>query len=73
MDPPFGNGYNYIFCCIILHYKCYRVLKRVSTYSREKNKKWAEQGAALVCLFSLGLVNKKTPDTNGTECKKQKI
>ncbi|XP_060816434.1 tRNA-dihydrouridine(20) synthase [NAD(P)+]-like isoform X1 [Bombus pascuorum] len=30
----------------------------------EKNKKWAEQGAALVCLFSLGLVNKKTLATN---------
>ncbi|XP_076757009.1 dihydrouridine synthase 2 [Xylocopa sonorina] len=25
----------------------------------EKNKKWAEQGAALVCLFSLGLMNEK--------------
>ncbi|CAD1470105.1 unnamed protein product [Heterotrigona itama] len=32
----------------------------------EKNKKWAEQGAALVCLFSLGLLNKKTLDTNCT-------
>ncbi|XP_033355040.1 tRNA-dihydrouridine(20) synthase [NAD(P)+]-like isoform X1 [Bombus vosnesenskii] len=30
----------------------------------EKNKKWAEQGAALVCLFSLGLVNKKALATN---------
>ncbi|KAK9300601.1 hypothetical protein QLX08_006756 [Tetragonisca angustula] len=40
----------------------------------EKNKKWAEQGAALVCLFSLGLVNKKTLDTNCTDsAKKQKI
>lgn len=26
----------------------------------EKNKKWAEQGAALVCLFSLGLINEET-------------
>ncbi|OAD54784.1 tRNA-dihydrouridine(20) synthase [NAD(P)+]-like [Eufriesea mexicana] len=30
----------------------------------EKNKKWAEQGAALACLFSLGLVSKKTFTTN---------
>ncbi|XP_078046233.1 dihydrouridine synthase 2 isoform X2 [Augochlora pura] len=33
---------------------------------REKNKKWAEQGAALVCLFSLGLVNEKTITTIGS-------
>ncbi|XP_017882143.1 tRNA-dihydrouridine(20) synthase [NAD(P)+]-like isoform X2 [Ceratina calcarata] len=31
----------------------------------EKNKKWAEQGAALVCLFSLDLVNKKSFIANG--------
>ncbi|XP_031849379.1 dihydrouridine synthase 2 isoform X2 [Nomia melanderi] len=31
----------------------------------EKNKKWAEQGAALVCLFSLGLVNEKSVCTTG--------
>ncbi|XP_003700598.1 dihydrouridine synthase 2 [Megachile rotundata] len=31
----------------------------------EKNKKWAEQGAALVCLISLGLVNETNFVTNG--------
>ncbi|XP_076547830.1 dihydrouridine synthase 2 isoform X1 [Osmia lignaria lignaria] len=30
----------------------------------EKNKKWAEQGAALVCLVSLGLVSNKNFTTN---------
>ena len=31
----------------------------------EKNKKWAEQGAALVCLFSLGLVSEKAFAASG--------
>ncbi|KZC05456.1 tRNA-dihydrouridine(20) synthase [NAD(P)+]-like [Dufourea novaeangliae] len=31
----------------------------------EKNKKWAEQGAALVCLYSLGLLSEKALVTTG--------
>lgn len=30
----------------------------------EKNKKWAEQGAALACLYSLGLIDHKTYAAN---------
>ncbi|KAG7202372.1 hypothetical protein KM043_018695 [Ampulex compressa] len=32
----------------------------------EKNKKWAEQGAALVCLFSLGVLDEKALILSGT-------
>ncbi|XP_076648716.1 dihydrouridine synthase 2 [Halictus rubicundus] len=32
----------------------------------EKNKKWAEQGAALVCLFSMGLVSEKALAATGS-------
>lgn len=32
---------------------------------REKNKKWAEQGAALVCLYFLGVINKESLSANG--------
>lgn len=32
----------------------------------EKNKKWAEQGAALACLLSLGLIDQKTYLTTGS-------
>lgn len=31
----------------------------------EKNKKWAEQGAALVCLFSLGIIDEKAIAASG--------
>ncbi|XP_029665194.1 tRNA-dihydrouridine(20) synthase [NAD(P)+]-like [Formica exsecta] len=31
----------------------------------EKNKKWAEQGAALVCLYFLGVINKESLSANG--------
>lgn len=28
-------------------------------FFREKNKRWAEHSAALVCLYSLGLIKKE--------------
>ncbi|XP_050452015.1 tRNA-dihydrouridine(20) synthase [NAD(P)+]-like isoform X2 [Cataglyphis hispanica] len=31
----------------------------------EKNKKWAEQGAALVCLYFLGVINKESLSASG--------
>lgn len=33
---------------------------------REKNKKFAEQGAAIVCIFSLGLTDTETLIKNGS-------
>lgn len=32
---------------------------------REKNKKWAEQGAALVCLYFLGIIDKQSLTAGG--------
>jgi len=32
---------------------------------REKNKKWAEQGAALVCLYFLGIIDEKSLTAGG--------
>lgn len=32
---------------------------------REKNKKWAEQGAALVCLYFLGVINEESLSASG--------
>lgn len=32
---------------------------------REKNKKWAEQGAALVCLYFLGVIDEESLSASG--------
>lgn len=44
---------------------CFDEIKYASTYW-EKNKKNAEQGAALVCLLELGIVSKQTLIENGS-------
>lgn len=44
---------------------CFENIKYASTYW-EKNKKIAEQGAALVCLLELGIVSKQTLIENGS-------
>lgn len=44
---------------------CFDEIKYASTYW-EKNKKIAEQGAALVCLLELGIVSKQTLIENGS-------
>lgn len=33
---------------------------------REKNKKWAEQGAALVCLYFLGIIDEESLTVGGS-------
>lgn len=38
----------------------------IFSFYREKNKRWAEQGAALVCLCALGLVDKATLKADGS-------
>ncbi|GLG92361.1 tRNA-dihydrouridine synthase 2-like protein [Gryllus bimaculatus] len=42
--------------------------KKYSSSCWEKNKRWAEQGAALVCLCALGIVSKEDLLKNGSLC-----
>lgn len=42
------------------------VLISILSFCREKNKKRAEQGAALVCLCALGVIDEELLKKNGS-------
>lgn len=60
MVPPFGNKKSFFFFTFLVYF-CFNVLP----VFREKNKKWAEQGAALVCLYFLGIIDEKSLTAGG--------